>query len=524
VRHAAPVRVEQRRDNLVKGALHLARAVKVAYGPRGGTVLIARRSPHDVLTTRDGMTIACEVIPPHRVERLGASALRQAAIRVNEEVGDGTSTAILIAARLIEIGHKHITAGHDAALFVQSLRRMASCTRSLDALKIEVTDKKMLEHLALHTTRGDKEIAWALAEASMLVGKTGMVVVEDGKGVEVEIVPKQGMELDKGWESSDFSSDGPWQQDVCLVAVVNGTVTEFGDIAPMMEAASQVGPGNLPLLVISRGIYGEALQTMVTNHRKDVLHCCAVRCPGYGPKQRAWMDDLAALTQATVVEPKMNMRLKDFDSGWLGSVQQVTATADDATLVCFDDAYESIENRVNVLRGERERSESAHDREKLTERIAKLTDGFCLLRVGGVTEAAAKERRGRIEDALHAVRAALTSGVVPGAGMAYLWLAEKVKEGSPGLAAQALYEALREPVRALAHNTGGEPSVILQGLQAAQKPWYGWDAQTRKYRDLAAEPALVDPLGLVRVVVEAAVSVASTLLTADVAITKVGDP
>lgn len=523
MRHAAPVRVQQRRDKLVKGVLQLARAVEVTYGPRGGTVLIARRPPHDILTTRDGVTVACEVVPSDRVERLGALALRQAAIRVNEEVGDGTSTAILIAAKLIEIGHKHITAGHDAAMFVRSLREVAaSCTLPLDGLKDEVSSKTTLEHLALHTTRGDAEIAHALAEASMLVGKTGMVVVEDGKGVEVEIVPKQGMELDKGWESSDFSLDGgPWHHDVCLVAVVNGTITEFGDIAPMMEAASQVGPGNLPLLVISCGIYGEALQTMVTNHRKDVLHCCAARCPGYGPKQRGWMDDLAALTQATVVEPKMGMKLKDFDSGWLGSVQQVSVMADTATLVCFDDAYESIEARVNILRAERERSESAHDREKLTERIAKLTDGFCLLRVGGVTEAAAKERRGRIEDALHAVRSALVSGVVPGAGMAYLWLAEKVREGSRGLAAQALYEALREPVRALAHNAGAEPPVILYGLQVLQRPWHGWDAQKREYRDLRADPALIDPLGLVRLVVEAAVSVAATLLTADVSITKV---
>lgn len=474
-----------------------------------------------LLSTRDGVTVACEVEPADPVERLGAQALRGASIRVNDEIGDGTSTVVLIAGKLVQLGHKHLTAGFDATTYVQTLRDAVKDAPwvVLEHLCQSVRDTDQLSQIALQVTKGDREVANALAEASFLVGKTGMVVVEDGKGLGVEVVPKQGMEIDKGWESSDFSENGePWKRDVVLVAVVDQVIREFDDVRPIMEAASTVGPGNLPLVVISQGLYGAALKTMVMNHRKDVLHCCGVRSPGYGPKQRGYLDDLATLTQATVIDPKAGMNLDSFDSGWLGSAQQVSIQADKATFVCFDDAYEGIERRVDVLRSERALSDSLHDREKITERIAKLTDGFCLLRVGAVTEAEAKERRARVEDALHAVRAALTDGVVPGAGMAYWRLADAL-EDSGDVALQALCEALREPCRLLASNAGSEPAVALQGLVGFHG-WHGWDAISREIRDLRDEPLLADPLTVVRTVIETAVSVAATILTAEVTITR----
>ena len=520
--------VHRRRDKIVSGALQVTRAVEVTYGPCGRTVMLDRFS--GLLSSRDGVTVACEVEPSDPVERVGALALRHACIQINEEVGDGTSTTVLLAGKLIELGHKHIVAGVDPGELSVALENMVPLSL-LKLMKIEVKDVSLLEQVALHTTKGDTEVAQALAQASMLVGKTGMVVVEDGKGRGVEVVPKHGMEIDGGWESSDFSQDGePWERDVTLVAVIDGTVTKFEDVAPLMEAASSVGPGNLPLLVVSRGMYGEALQTMVVNHRKEVLSCCGVRAPKYGPKMRGWLEDLAALSQAQVVDTTTGMKLCEFESGWLGSVQQVSVTASSATLVCFDDAFESIEARVAVLRMERDREESVHDREQITERIAKLTDGFCVLRVGAVTESEAKERRGRVEDALHAVRAALSEGVVPGAGMAYFWLAwylegerERMPDHAHQVALQILCEALREPLRALVRNAGYEAPVVLEGLSMASDPlsaWAGFDAVTGSYRSLGVEPVLADPLAVVRTAIETAVSVARMLLTAEVAITR----
>ena len=519
--------VSQRRDKIVNGALQVSRVVGVTYGPRGRTVMLDRFS--GLLSTRDGVTVACEVEPEDPVERVGALALRQACIRVNEEVGDGTSTTAVLAGKLIELGHKYITAGIDPGEFSRGLELCLTAVRPImdsEGLVVPVKDVELLEQVARHTTKGDREVAKALAEASMLVGKSGMVVVEDGKGRGVEVIPKHGMEIAGGWESSDFSADGePWAHDVVLVAVVDGTITEFGDIAPIMEAASTVGPGTLPLLVISRGIYGAALQTMVTNHRKEVLRCCGVRAPKYGPKMRGWLKDLAALTQAELVDPGAGMKLSEFRSEWLGSAQQVEVSASAATVVCFDDAYESIEARVHVLRAERKRETSAHDREQLTERIAKLTDGFCVLRVGGVTEAEAKERRGRVEDALHAVRAALRDGIVPGAGMTYLLMASMLQGPGPSepanhAAVLALREALREPFRVLVSNSGVEPAPLLEGLSLPSDPWIGYDALAGKIRDLRETPVLADPWAVVLMALETAVSVARTILTAEVAITR----
>lgn len=484
-----------------------------------------------LLLTRDGVTVACEVEPEDPVERVGALTLRQACVRVNEEVGDGTSTTALLAGKLIEEGHKYIVGGIDPGEFVSALRTIADLLPLgfLDDMKTDVTTLPMLEQVALHTTKGDVDVAKALAEASMLVGKTGMVVVEDGKGRGVEVVPKHGMEIESGWESSDFSADGePWERDVVLVAIIDGTLSRFDEIAPLLEAASTVGPGNLPIVVLSQGIYGEALQTMVTNHRKEVIACCGVRAPKYGPKMRGWMEDLAALTQAQVVDPTAGMALREFEPSWLGSAQQVSVSAARTNIVCFDDAYESIETRVDILRRERDRETSAHDREQLTERIAKLTDGFCVLRVGGATEAEARERRGRVEDALHAVRAALREGTVPGAGIAYFRMAEELEtqelsDHTHRLALHTLCKALREPLRAIAENAGFEPPVVLGRLQTALRAedyWWGFDAAEGLYRGLLEDPVLADPLAVVREAIEAAVSVATTILTAEVAITR----
>jgi len=516
---------------MVRGALQLVKAVRVTYGPQGRTVMLDRQA--GILSTRDGVAVALEVCPQDPIERLGASVLQDACLKVGRDAGDGTSTTALIAGKLLESGHKYLTAGYDPQEFVQCVRGILEHymeRKDQWLTTIHVTQREMLEDIALHTTKSDREVAKALADACLQVGKHGMVVVEDGKGLGVEVLPKHGMELNQGWETSDFTEGEAWAKDVCLVAVVATTLTKFEEIVPILEASSMV-PGNLPLLIVSHGIYGDALKTMVTNTKQNVLHSCGIRAPGkITPKMRVYLEDIAALTQARVFDPEAGMSIKNFESRWLGSAQQVSVQQDKTTLVCFDDAYENIENRVKVLREEKGRTTSNHDLEKLQERIAKLTDGFCVLRVGGVTPAVAKERKGRIEDGLHAVRAALNEGVCLGAGTTAWRLAQAIEgwtvpAGDETLRAaqQALCEALRAPVVALVTNAGYEAPLVLQELESLsvkKHKMFGFDVLQGEMRNLRNDPMLLDPIPVVLSAIETAVSVSTTLLTCDISITK----
>jgi len=481
-----------------------------------------------LLSTRDGVTVACEVAPSDPVARLGADVLRRACVRVNEDAGDGTSTAAILAGALLTEGHKIVTGGADPGEVARGMLDAAQiASEVVGELVVPVDDEDTLRQIALHTTKRDEPVAEALAEACMLVGSKGMIVIEDGKGRGIEVVPKHGVEVKQGWQSMEFGDDtGEWSQDVCLVAVIAKPLMRFDDVASILEAASMVAPGNLPLLIVGEGVYGEALVTMVTNHNKDVIRCCAIQGPGHGPFVKDHLQDIAAFTQAKLVDPEAGMDHKSFQSEWLGSIQQVSVGPKKTTLVAFDDALDSIQSRIRSLERRRDAAEHSHDRDRLSERIAKLADGLCVLRVGGVTEAEAKERRGRVEDALHAVRAALTEGVVPGAGMAYLAASEVIETigfspGDRGAGQRALVKALREPLRALVTNAGQEPSVVLERLRLASDGayWHGWDALSGQVRDLLEPPILADPLRVVRSTIETAASAAATLLTAEVAIT-----
>lgn len=507
------------RNRLVAGALELSDVVAVTYGPKGRSVMLDRTFGR--LITRDGVTVAVEIEPEDAVAALGCQVLRHACVRVNEEAGDGTTSVAIMAGALFREGRKLVAAGIDPGELAEGIRTAAvHAIQILPSFAEPVPDKEWLYQVALHTSRRDEAVARALADACMMVGGSGMIVIEDGRSREVEIIAKSGLEIPNGWDSREFADD-TWEAPICLVAVIAAPLFKFDDVASILEAAANV-EGNHSLLIVSEGVYGEALQTMVTNHKKGVIKCCSVRGPGYGPWTRDHLLDIAALTQAVVVDSEAGMDPRKFQAEWLGSAQTVTVKADKSTIVSFDDAFESIQRRIRALEIRKEATDSDHDKDKLTERIAKLADGFCLLRVGGATELEAKERRGRIEDSLHAVRAALREGVVPGGGMTYFALAEVLAmEPSEDLGRAAFLHALRAPLEALVANAGEEPSVLIQRLTGfPERPWWvGWDAETREIRDFRDPPLLADPLPVIRAVIETAASAASTLLTADVAIT-----
>lgn len=539
---------------MLEGIEEMARAVAATYGPRGRTVMLDR--PGGILSTKDGVSVAWEVEPKDPVRRLGTRVVQEACDRVNKACGDGTTTTAILVHAIVRESVKWIAAGAHPVLLARDLQRAADNMVGADLFDVccpvPVEDEDLLREVALAASNRDGEIASAIVEALGLVGAEGMIVVEEGKGRGIELVHKTGMEIERGAESSDLLGEhGARHLDVPLVALVDAELSAMDQVAPILEEATQFPH---PLVIVSRGCFGEAVKVLVANDRKldradgMKFEVTAVRCPGHVDFMRSRLDDIAALTGATILDPTVTP-FSGFESWMLGSVQTATVKKDSATFVAFEDKYPLIEERVEQLQREIAESGSTHDVEELRTRIAKLTDGLCVMKVGGWSDTEIRERRARIEDALGAVRVAVEGGVVPGGGIAYLALSAFLELGvrfsrespfrdSPifavsGLADEILVTALREPLRTLARNAGHEPSVVVHEVLAAScepgsdvpaPSWEaGWDATTGQLRDLRESPALCDPLEVVKATILTAISTASTLLSAEVALTQVED-
>lgn len=538
---------------MLDGVAEMTRAVAATYGPRGRTVMLDRAG--GLISTKDGVSVAWEVEPECQLRRLGTRVVQEACAKVNALCGDGTTTTAILVHAILRESLKWVAAGAHPVLLAQDLQRVAETMVEIDMFDVccprPVEDDRLMEEVALAASNGDEEIASALVQAMARVGSEGMIVVEAGKGRGIELDHKTGMEIERGWETGEAAGpDGVSRHlDAPLVALVDAELTTMAQAAPILEQATQFPH---PLVVVSRGCHGDALKLMATNDRKleradgGKFEVVAVRCPGHVDHMRRHLDDLAALTGATVVDPKVTSP-ENFTSEMLGAAQTATVKKESATFVAFEDKFPLIEERVEQLHREEAATGSSHDAEQIRTRIARLTDGFCVMRVGGASETEIRERRGRIEDALGALRVAVEGGVVPGGGVAYLALSVflelgvcATREGSPfnpaifapsGLGDEILVKALREPLRTLAKNAGHEPSVVVRDVLAAScapgdpqpaPSWEaGWDAMRGVVRDLGESPVLCDPLEVVRAVVLTAISTASTLITAHVALTRV---
>jgi len=523
------------RNRLLAGITEMTRVVAATYGPRGRTVMLDR--PGGLTSTKDGVSVAWEVSPASALERLGTNLLQEACSKVNKSCGDGTTTTAILVHAILRESLKWVAAGEHPTQLARHLQLIAEDLENADLWSvldpIPVEEEVLMQAVAFTASNGDQEISDALVEAFSRVGSEGIIVVEEGKGRGIELDHKTGMEIDKGWESSDLAGPegGPRHMDVPLVALVDAELTTLADVAAILEEATQFPH---PLIIVSRGCFGEALKVLVANDNKlervdgQKFQVMAVRCPGHVEFMRSHLEDLAALTGATILDPLFTP-LDKFDSGMLGSVQTATIKQESATFVAFEDKFPLIEARVEQL--QRQGTGFSHDAEELRTRIAKLTDGFCVMRVGGWSDTELREKRGRIEDALEALRAAIEEGVVPGGGIAYLALANFFAMGGDSPAVTILQEALSEPLRTLARNAGKEAPVILaRVLEAATRPgttkpiagWdTGWDARTDTLRDFRESPIVCDPLAVVKAAVQTAISTASTLLTAEVALTRV---
>lgn len=521
---------------MLEGVAEMAKAVAATYGPRGRTVMLER--PGGILSTKDGVSVAWEVEPENALARLGTRVMQEACAKVNDLCGDGTTTTAILVESILRQSLKYVAAGVHPVQLAQHLQSIVADFDKADLWEvmapIAVESEELMREVARTASNGDDEIADALVDAFGRVGSEGMIVVEEGKGRGIELDHKTGMEIDRGWESSDLAGPdgGPRHLDVPLVALFDCQLTTMKQLVPILEQATQFPH---PLVIVSRGVFGDALKLLTANDGKleradgQKFEVTAVRCPGHSDHMRHHLDDLAALTGAKVIDPSITS-LDQFTSDMLGSSQFVTVKKESATFVAFEDKFPLIEARVEQLQNEH--TGFSHDAEEIRTRIAKLTDGFCVMRVGGWSEAELREKRGRVEDALEAVRVAVEEGIVPGAGIAYLtlsnFLAETADGPADGPASKVLQRALQEPLRTLARNAGKEASVVLARVQEASRSsgtlpsWSaGWDARTDTVRDLRELPMVCDPVAVVKAVILTAVSTASTLLTAEVALTRV---
>ena len=521
------------RSSLVTGARKAARAVAVTYGPHGRLAILDRAAGH--MATKDGVTVAREVGLSDRLENQGAQIVTAACIKVNDDVGDGTTTVAVLVDALLAEGHKLIAAGHDPMALTRGMQKAGTAlAKAIRAMAHKLVTQEDVERVAMLSSNGDREIAKHLAEACMAVGKDGTVTVEDGVGLETTLEFKEGMELaDQGPCDPRFLKDKTERVlDDPLVAVIHGRLRSVADVQDMMEAASQ-WPNN-PLVVFCLIAEGDALTTMVLNDAKNVVRCVPIGAPGTQGRKEDYLRDIAALSGATFVDTNAGLHHRTWDADWFGGLKQVTTGFRRTVLVGRDGASPHVAERIMELRAQETTCKSDYDRDRIQERLAKLSGGLALLKVGGATEAAMKERRARVEDALSAVRCALRGGVVAGGGVAYLRAAQHawfvVKDrGDEYLGADAVRKAFHKPLQVLADNAGAEGVVVVDAvrgkLEAGTYPewsdkalWEGWDALTGTYRNLFADPMVADPTEVAVAVVTTAISVATTLLTAETAI------
>lgn len=501
------------RQRLLNGVLLLARAVGITYGPCGRTVLLDRFA--GILGTKDGVTVAREVDPTDPIERLGVRLLRESAIKVNAEVGDGTTSTVIIAARLLSELHKLVVAGYDPVQLSEELKAaLQDVLAELPNYAFPVETQEDLTRVGMIACNGDADVASTLAEACMAVGADGTVTLEEGKGVGIELDFKEGMELDRGPVSELFLHDQTERVfNDALVAVVGGRLCSIEDVQSIMETASQ-WPDN-PLVIFAEDIIGDAQSTMLMNDVRGLVTCVGIPAPGFHTWKKEYLKDIAAICGAVYFDPAAGGSLQAWDAESFGTLKHVHLKHKQSTLIPYDDCTEATEERKRVVLAEMKHIVSEHDRDRIKERIARLTSSMCVLRVGGYTESEIRERRARIEDALGAIQASLRSGCVPGAGWTYLQLREACPKTLGG---QVLRSALAQPVRVLCRNAGEDPEALLVQY-ACQEGTIGWDPLNRTFRNLVENPVICDPADVVRAVLNAAVSVATTLTLVEGSIT-----
>ena len=506
------------RSRMVNGVNVLADAVKVTLGPKGRNVVLERAFGGPTIT-KDGVSVAKEVELKDKFENMGAQMVKEVASKTSDNAGDGTTTATVLAQAIVDEGMKYVAAGMSPMDLKRGIDKAgAAAIEQLHSLSKPTTTSKEVAQVGAISANSDHEIGDIIAEAMEKVGKEGVITVEDGKSLHNELEVVEGMQFDRGYLSPYFINN-PDKQVALLenpyLLLVEKKISNIRDLLPILE---QVAKSGRPLLIIAEDIEGEALATLVVNSIRGVLKTVAVKAPGFGDRRKAMLEDIAILTGGTVISSDVGLTLEKATLAELGSAKKVEVNKESTTIIDGAGKEDQIEARVKQIRAQMEETSSDYDREKLQERVAKLAGGVALIKVGAATEVEMKEKKARVEDALHATRAAVEEGVVAGGGVALIRAKQAIKEikgDNPEQDAgiKIVLRAMEEPMRQIVRNAGDEPSVVVDRV-ANGKGNFGFNAQTGEYGDMI-EMGVLDPTKVTRTALQNAASVASLILTTE---------
>ncbi len=508
------------RNDLKKGIDQLADAVKVTLGPKGRNVVIDKKFGSPTVT-KDGVTVAKEIELEKPVQNMGAQMVKEVATKTSDDAGDGTTTATVLAQAIFREGLKSVTSGVNPMAIKRGIdKAVDKVVAELKKLSVDTKGKKEITQVASISANNDNEIGELIADAMEKVGKDGVITVEEAKGLETTLETVDGMQFDRGYLSPYFVTD-PEKMETILedvyVLIHDKKISAMKDLLPVLEKTAQTGK---PLLIIAEDVEGEALATLVVNKLRGTLKICAVKAPGFGDRRKAMLQDIAILTGApSVISEELGFKLENAVLNDLGQAKRIVIDKDNTTLVDGGGTDEKIQGRIKEIRGAIEKSTSDYDSEKLQERLAKLAGGVAVINVGAATETEMKEKKARVEDALHATRAAVEEGIVPGGGVAFLRAQTPLDkfvldDQDEQVGVKIVRRALEEPMRIIAANAGVEGSIVVEKVRTNKSKTFGYNAQTDEYENLV-EAGVIDPTKVTRTALQNAASVAGLLLTTE---------
>ncbi|MGI8991014.1 MAG: chaperonin GroEL [Bryobacteraceae bacterium] len=505
------------RQAILRGVNQLADAVKVTLGPKGRNVVLEKKFGGPTIT-KDGVTVAKEIELKDPLENMGAQMVREVASKTSDVAGDGTTTATILAQAIFREGVKAVTSGANPMAMKRGIDKAVEiAVKAVQAMSKPVSGD-MIAQVGTISANSDHTIGGIIAEAMQKVGKDGVITVEESKTMVTELNFVEGMQFDRGYLSPYFVTDAERMEVVLedpYILIHEKKIANMKDILPLLEQIARAGK---PLLIIAEEVEGEALATLVVNKLRGTLNVCAVKAPGFGDRRKAMMEDIGILTAGKSIMEETGIKLEGVKLEDLGRAKRVTIDKDNTTIVDGAGAAKSIEGRIKQLRTQIDETTSDYDREKLQERLAKLAGGVAIIKVGAATKTEMKEKKARVEDALHATRAAVEEGIVPGGGVALLRAAKELHghklEGDEQFGLNIIRRACEEPLRQIVQNSGDEGAIVVEKVRASDNPNFGYNAATDKYEDLIAA-GVIDPTKVTRTALQNAASIASLMLTTE---------
>ena len=507
------------RAALKRGVDQLAEAVKVTLGPKGRNVVIDKKFGAPTVT-KDGVTVAKEIELSDPLENMGAQMVKEVATKTSDNAGDGTTTATVLAQAIFREGLKNVTAGANPMALKRGIdRAVAALTEELKNISVPTAGKKEIAQVGTISANNDAEIGNLIAEAMEKVGKDGVITVEEAKGLETTLETVDGMQFDRGYLSPYFVTDPDKMEAVledAFILIHDKKISSMKDLLPALEKVAQAGR---PLLIIAEDVEGEALATLVVNKLRGTLRVAAVKAPGFGDRRKAMLQDIATLTAGQVISDEVGFKLENAVLSDLGRAKRIVVDKDNTTLIDGAGSQDAIQGRIKEIRAAIDKSTSDYDKEKLQERLAKLAGGVAVVNVGAATEAEMKEKKARVEDALHATRAAVEEGIVPGGGVALVRAQKalenlKLDDSDEQIGVQIIRRAVEEPLRMIVQNAGAEGSIVLEKVRSNPDNKFGYNALTDTYEDLV-QAGVIDPTKVTRTALQNAASISGLLLTTE---------